>query len=48
MVVRKTVEDEIAPAAEDLGIGLVTWSPLRSGLLSGKYNDGSPRGRDWS
>ena len=44
MVVRKTVEDEIAPAAEDLGIGLVTWSPLRSGLLSGKHNDGVPKG----
>jgi len=44
MLVRRTVEDEIAPLAEDLGIGLVTWSPLRSGLLSGKYNDGMPSG----
>ncbi len=44
MLVRRTVEDEIAPAAEDLGFGLVTWSPLRSGLLSGKYNDGIPEG----
>ena len=44
MLVRRTVEDEIAPLAEDLGIGLVTWSPLRSGLLSGKYSDGMPSG----
>jgi len=44
MFVRQTVEDEIAPVAEDLGFGLVTWSPLRSGLLTGKYNDGVPAG----
>ena len=44
MLVRRIVEDEIAPLAEELGIGLVTWSPLRSGLLSGKYNDGMPSG----
>jgi voltage-dependent potassium channel beta subunit len=42
MLVRRIVEDEIAPAADDLGFGLVTWSPLRSGLLSGKYNEASP------
>jgi voltage-dependent potassium channel beta subunit len=42
MLVRKIVEDEIAPAADDLGFGIVTWSPLRSGLLSGKYNEASP------
>ena len=44
MLVRRIVEDEVAPLAEELGIGLVTWSPLRSGLLSGKYNDGMPSG----
>jgi voltage-dependent potassium channel beta subunit len=44
MLVRRIVEDELAPLADDLGIGLVTWSPLRSGLLSGKYLDGIPRG----
>jgi voltage-dependent potassium channel beta subunit len=42
MLVRRMVEDELAPAAEDLGFGMVTWSPLRSGLLSGKYNGGRP------
>ena len=38
MLVRRIVEDELAPAASQLGFGMVTWSPLRSGLLSGKYN----------
>ncbi len=42
MLVRRRVEDELAPAARDLGFGLVTWSPLRSGLLSGKYNQQKP------
>lgn len=42
MLVRRIVEDEIVPAADDLGFGLVTWSPLRSGLLSGKYNQIKP------
>jgi voltage-dependent potassium channel beta subunit len=44
MLVRELVEDEIAPAADDLGYGIVTWSPLRSGLLSGKYNNGRAEG----
>lgn len=43
MLVRRMVEDELAPLADDLGLGLVTWSPLRSGLLSGKYNAGAPK-----
>lgn len=42
MLVRRIVEDELAPAADALGFGMVTWSPLRSGLLSGKYNAGRP------
>jgi voltage-dependent potassium channel beta subunit len=44
MLVRRVVEDELAPLADDLGFGMVTWSPLRSGLLSGKYNTGAPEG----
>ncbi len=44
MLVRRIVEDELVPLANDLGFGIVTWSPLRSGLLSGKYNDGMPPG----
>jgi voltage-dependent potassium channel beta subunit len=44
MLVREVVERQIAPAVDDLGVGLVTWSPLRSGLLSGKYANGIPEG----
>ncbi len=44
LLVRRIVEDELAPLANDLGLGLVTWSPLRSGLLSGKYAGGVPEG----
>jgi aryl-alcohol dehydrogenase-like predicted oxidoreductase len=29
---------------EDIGLGLTTWSPLASGLLTGKYIDGVPEG----
>ena len=39
---RKEFEDEIAPVAQKNGLGLVIWSPLASGLLSGKYDDGIP------
>ncbi|MGH9102211.1 MAG: aldo/keto reductase [Acidimicrobiales bacterium] len=39
---RGRVEQEYARLYDDLGIGLTTWSPLASGLLSGKYIDGVP------
>jgi len=39
---RDRVEHEYARLYEDLGLGTTTWSPLASGLLSGKYNDGVP------
>jgi voltage-dependent potassium channel beta subunit len=48
LLVRRIVEDEVAPLANDLGLGLVTWSPLRSGLLSGKYAGGTPEGSRFS
>jgi len=41
---RRRVEREYARLYEDLGLGLTTWSPLASGLLSGKYLDGIPEG----
>jgi voltage-dependent potassium channel beta subunit len=41
---RTKVEEEFAPLYGDIGIGLTTWSPLASGLLSGKYLDGVPTG----
>ena len=40
----RKVEREYARLYEDLGLGLTTWSPLASGLLSGKYVDGVPEG----
>jgi voltage-dependent potassium channel beta subunit len=40
---RRTFEQEIMPAALRNGMGLVTWSPLNSGLLTGKYDDGIPQ-----
>jgi voltage-dependent potassium channel beta subunit len=41
---RYNVEEELAPVCRDLGLGLTTWSPLASGLLSGKYLDRVPEG----
>lgn len=41
---RDRVELEYAPLYRDLGYGTTTWSPLASGLLTGKYNDGLPEG----
>jgi voltage-dependent potassium channel beta subunit len=41
---RKRVEVEYAPLYEEYGMGTTIWSPLASGLLSGKYNDGIPAG----
>ncbi len=39
---RARVEQEYARLYEDIGLGLTTWSPLKSGLLTGKYADGIP------
>jgi len=41
---RKRVEVEYARLYEDTGLGLTTWSPLASGLLTGKYRNGMPEG----
>ncbi len=41
---RQRVEQEYARLYEDIGLGLTTWSPLASGLLTGKYKDGIPPG----
>jgi aryl-alcohol dehydrogenase-like predicted oxidoreductase len=54
----RDAENELLPAAADQGLGVLVWSPLAGGLLSGKYSRGSdgsikgPKGsrllRDWS
>ena len=41
---RGRVEREYARLYDDLGLGLTTWSPLASGLLTGKYRNGVPAG----
>ena len=41
---RDRVEREYAPLYDMLGLGTTIWSPLASGLLTGKYNDGDPGG----
>ncbi len=41
---RKRVEEELSPVYESpSGLGLTTWSPLASGILTGKYQDGIPK-----
>ncbi len=36
-LLRRDVEREILPACDDQGLGLICWSPLASGMLTGKY-----------
>jgi aryl-alcohol dehydrogenase-like predicted oxidoreductase len=38
----RAVEWEIAPACEAAGLGMLAWSPLASGWLTGKYQRGEP------
>lgn len=42
MFVRDNMEKELLPVFRELGYGTTIWSPLASGLLTGKYNDGVP------
>jgi voltage-dependent potassium channel beta subunit len=44
MFVRDRVEREFTRLYRDVGLGLTVWSPLSSGLLTGKYNEGIPEG----
>ncbi len=41
-LLNRDVEADLVPAAERLGIGIVPYFPLASGLLSGKYRKGEP------
>jgi aryl-alcohol dehydrogenase-like predicted oxidoreductase len=36
-LLERTVEGELTPMARELGLGVTPWSPLKGGLLSGKY-----------
>ena len=42
MLHRDRVEKEYVPLYREIGLGTTIWSPLASGLLSGKYNNGIP------
>jgi aryl-alcohol dehydrogenase-like predicted oxidoreductase len=41
---RNKMENEFLMVFKTVGMGTTIWSPLASGLLSGKYNDGVPEG----
>jgi aryl-alcohol dehydrogenase-like predicted oxidoreductase len=41
-LLRRDVEDDVVPAALQLGVGLLPWSPLGRGVLTGKYRTGIP------
>lgn len=44
LLTRHRVETEYARLYDDIGLGTTIWSPLASGLLTGKYRDGVPAG----
>jgi aryl-alcohol dehydrogenase-like predicted oxidoreductase len=41
-LLRRDVEDDVVPAAQELGVGILPWSPLGRGVLTGKYRTGIP------
>jgi aryl-alcohol dehydrogenase-like predicted oxidoreductase len=41
-LLRRDIEREVVPAALDAGVGLLPWSPLGRGVLTGKYRTGIP------
>lgn len=54
LLARSRFEKQLTPVLKSRGMGTTTWSPLASGLLTGKYNDGFPsdsrlggKGMEW-
>jgi aryl-alcohol dehydrogenase-like predicted oxidoreductase len=44
-LLERSVEDELIPMARELGLGVTPWSPLKGGILTGKYRrDSVPEG----
>jgi aryl-alcohol dehydrogenase-like predicted oxidoreductase len=41
-LLQRGIEREVVPAAMELGVGLLPWSPLGRGVLTGKYRNGAP------
>lgn len=48
MLHRERIEEHVLPVTERKGIGLVVWSPLAGGMLTGKYDEGIPEGSRFS
>ncbi|HEY3501294.1 MAG TPA: aldo/keto reductase [Actinocatenispora sp.] len=41
-LVERGAERELVPACQDMGLGVLPWSPLGRGVLTGKYRHGTP------
>src|SRR5699024_3437298 len=41
-LLNRAAEHEVVPAAAQLGMGILAWSPLGRGVLTGKYRTGTP------
>jgi aryl-alcohol dehydrogenase-like predicted oxidoreductase len=41
-LLNRAIEAEVVPAAQALGLGILPWSPLGRGVLTGKYRGGTP------
>ncbi|MDQ2853170.1 MAG: aldo/keto reductase [Actinomycetota bacterium] len=41
-LIERSVEHDVVPAADHLGVGLMSWGPLGGGVLTGKYRHGVP------
>jgi aryl-alcohol dehydrogenase-like predicted oxidoreductase len=41
-LLNRSVENEVLPAAEEMKLGFIAWSPLGRGVLTGKYRSGTP------
>jgi aryl-alcohol dehydrogenase-like predicted oxidoreductase len=45
-LLNRGIEDEFLPMAENYGIGIMAWSPLSGGFLTGKYSRANPKPED--
>jgi len=41
-LLNRSVENEVLPAADEMKLGFIAWSPLGRGVLTGKYRSGTP------
>lgn len=48
MFVRRRMEADLVPIFKNIGLGTTIWSPLNSGILTGKYNKGIPKNSRFS